>query len=225
MLRRKALGEEKPKIPDIAVRAMDRPITPPPVMAEHRQPTPQPPIEPEADISQEISDEVGALLDAAEQNSLPISEEEVGIPTAAEIARETVEFAQVAVPVTQPEVKKISVRSSDIASQLDALRELHTGKAGAYATTREIKKAKDSTEDVLNELLEASKGKERRITKKLKIRLDPSEIDIVKNLSLDFHLTGENFHKKFSNALSMNVEGKTNPKKITLEINLEILKK
>ena len=75
-------------------------------MAEHRQPTPQPPIEPEADISQEISDEVGALLDAAEQNPLPISEEEVGIPTAAEIARETVEFAQVAVPVTQPEDQK-----------------------------------------------------------------------------------------------------------------------
>jgi small GTP-binding protein len=224
MLRKKALGEEKPKVPDIAARAMDRPITPPPTMGGFRQPTPQPPIKPEADLSREISDEVGALLDAAEEKPLAISEEEVGIPTAAEIARETVEFAQVAVPVTQPAVKKISVRSSDVASQLDSLRELYTGKAGTY-TTKEIRQTKDTTTDVLNELLEASKNKERKVTKKLKIRLDPSELDAVKNLSLDFHLSGDEMHKKFSNALNVNVEGKLNPKKVTIEILLEILKK
>jgi signal recognition particle receptor subunit beta len=213
-LRKKALGEEKPKIPDIATRAMDRPITPPPVISGFRQPTPQPPIQQEVPIVKPV------------EAAVPISEEEVGIPTEAEIARETVEFAQLVAPVMEPaEVKKISVRSSDVGAQLDALRELYTGKAGAYASTKEIKKTKDTTTDVLNELIEAARNKERKVVKKLKIRLEPNEIEAIKTLSLDFHLNSETIHKKFSNALSVNVEGKLNPKKITLEIKLEILKK
>jgi small GTP-binding protein len=220
-LRKKALGDEKPKIPDIALRVKDRPMTPPPRIPGYRQPTP-PPHERVAEAGAQILHEPPA--EKAIETAMPIAEEEVAIPTEAEIARETVEFAQLAVPVTQTPVKKIAVRSSDIGSQLDALRDLYTGKAGAYAT-KEIKKTKDTTTEVLNELLEASRVKERKVTKKLKIRLDQPELDAVKNLALDFHLNGEGIHKKFSNALTVNVEGKANPKKITLEIFLEILKK
>jgi hypothetical protein len=146
------------------------------------------------------------------------------MPTPAEIAHETVEFSQVTLPGIQPAMKKIEVKSSDVALQLDALRDLYTGKAQPY-TTREIRKIKDTTLEALNELVEASRSKERKVTKKLKIRLDPTELEAIKSLSLDFHLAGDTLHKRFSNAMSVNIEGKSNPKKVTIEIKLEILKK
>ena len=123
-------------------------------------------------------------------------EAETAMPTPAEIAHETVEFSQVTLPGIQPAVKKIAVKSSDVASQLDALRDMYIGKAQTY-TTREIRKIKDTTLEALNELVESSKSKERKVTKKLKIRLDQAELEAIKTLSLDFHVAGETFTKDF----------------------------
>lgn len=226
-VRKKALGEEKPRIPETASRFAQWPRTHLPASSNQSEPAPQP-----SAVETQAGGSVDPLVRSIEPEAISeppiqasqVEEESAAMPTAAEIASETVEFSQEATPVTQPRVKKISVKSSDIAAQLDALRDLYIGKAYAY-TTKEIKKIKDTTAEALNELVEAAKSKERRVTKKLKIRLDASEIEAIKTLSLDFHLTGENLHKRFSNAMSVNVEGKTNPKKITLEIKLEILKK
>jgi mutual gliding-motility protein MglA len=233
-VRKKALGEEKPHVPERAAPRFPqypKPHTPAP------SPPPVPVVEPQAEaaavsFSEEVQQEtVDAIISKVEPEPIPESEPKAAsvepepvMPTPAEIAHEMVEFSQVTSPGIQPAMKKIEVKSSDVALQLDALRDLYTGKAQPY-TTREIRKIKDTTLEALNELVEASRSKERKVTKKLKIRLDPAELEAIKSLSLDFHLAGDTIHKRFSNAMSVNVEGKSNPKKVTIEIKLEILKK
>ncbi len=237
-VRKKALGEEKPHIPERAAPRFPqypKPHTPPPSPAPpvdvvQPQPQPQPgsSVSFEEQIRQEAS--IDSIISRVEPEPIPepqmaeALEPEPAMPTPAEIAHETVEFSQVTLPGIQPAVKKIEVKSSDIASQLDALRDMYIGKAQTY-TTREIRKIKDTTLEALNELVEASKSKERKVTKKLKIRLDQAELEAIKTLSLDFHLAGDSLHKRFSNAMSVNIDGKSNPKKVTIEIKLEILKK
>jgi mutual gliding-motility protein MglA len=229
-VRKKALGEEKPHVPERAASRFPqypKPHTPAPQPAPVAQPQPEPAVSFSEEVQQ---DTVEAIISKVEPEPIPESqtveaiEPEPVMPTPAEIARETVEFSQVTLPGIQPAMKKIEVKSSDVASQLDALRDLYIGKAQTYST-REIRKIKDTTLEALNELVEASKSKERKVTKKLKIRLDPAELEAIKSLSLDFHLAGDTLHKRFSNAMSVNVEGKSNPKKVTIEIKLEILKK
>lgn len=212
MLRKKALGEEKPRVPETATKPPEKPRTPmptpaPPPVAPPPVLTPQPPAA--AAAPQPAMSPMAALVSA------------LVIPTAAEIAKETVEFAELASPVTKPTLKKIAVKSADVAFQLDALRDMYTGK-GAVAKE---KKQRDVTLDSLAAILDATHSKERKITKKLKIQLDPAELEAVKNLSLDFHLDGGSVHKRFSNAISVSVEGKDNPRRLVLEIKLEILKK
>jgi hypothetical protein len=227
-VRKKALGEEKPHIPERAASRFPqwpRAHTPAPPVAAQTQP------EPSISFGEQIQQETSTDEIISKVEPEPISEPEAvetpmteAMPTPAEIASETVEFSQVTLPGIQAPMKKIAVKSSDVAAQLDALRDMYTGKAQPY-TTREIRKIKDTTMEALNELVEASKSKERKVTKKLKIRLDQAELEAVKTLSLDFHLAGDSLHKRFSNAMSVNVDGKSNPKKVTLEIKLEILKK
>ena len=233
-VRKKALGEEKPHVPERAASRFPQypkphttaPAAAPPITVA-AQPQPEPPLSFSEAIQQETVD---SIISKVEPEPIPETqtsqavEPEPAMPTPAEIARETVEFSQVTLPGVQPAMKTIEVKSSDIAAQLDALRDMYIGKAQTYST-REIRKIKDTTMEALNELVEASKSKERKVTKKLKIRLDPSELDAIKSLSLDFHLAGDSLHKRFSNAMSVNVEGKGNPKKVTIEIKLEILKK
>jgi len=118
------------------------------------------------------------------------------------------------------DVKKITVKSSDVGSKLDALRDMYTGK-------QKEKKQKE-LKDPFAALLGATGHKEESandVTKKLKIRLEPSEIDVIQNLSVDFHLTGGTIHKRFSNALNVQLEGKSNPKRVVLKVEIEILKK
>jgi hypothetical protein len=204
-LRKKALGEDKPKIPGAAKAPAPKAPTPAP-----GTPVPTPPVSAPAPASPAPADAAAAPK--------PITAK----PTDAEIAKETVEFSELATLTTKPEVKKIAVKTSDIGSKLDALREMYTG---SKPVTKE-KKPTTGPDQMLNDLLESARvSKEKKISKKLKIRLDPQEIDQIKNLSLDFHLTGDNIHKKFSNAIAVPVEGKGNPKKIALKIELEILKK
>lgn len=227
-VRKKALGEEKPRIPETATRFPQWPKAHTPAPQVAAQPQTQASVSVDDEIQQETSTE--EIIHRVEPE--PISEPQVAeidvpeptMPTPAEIASETVEFAEVTLPGIQAPVKKIAVKSSNIAAELDALRDLYIGKAQTY-TTKEIRKIKDTALEALNELVDAAKSKERKVTKKLKIRLDATELEAVKTLSLDFHLAGDNVHKRFSNAMSVNVEGKSNPKKVILEIRLEILKK
>ncbi len=235
-VRKKALGEEKPDIPARAAPRFPQypkthtppPPPAPPIAVDEPQSQPEPLVSFEDQIRQEAS--IDSIISKVEPEPIPeletaeALEAETAMPTPAEIAHETVEFSQVTLPGIQPAVKKIAVKSSDVASQLDALRDMYIGKAQTY-TTREIRKIKDTTLEALNELVESSKSKERKVTKKLKIRLDQAELEAIKTLSLDFHVAGDSIHKRFSNAMSMNIEGKSNPKKITIEIKLEILKK
>lgn len=237
-LRKKALGEEKPRIPEVATKPIpEKPkqMTPPPapqaaapaapskpaVPAEAPKPAPtiaapEPPTKPGiAPAPAPAAPAAPAMTPSHAATPVP----KPVMPTAAEIAKETVEFSQVATPAPKPAVKKIAVKTSDIALKLDALRDMYTGKPS------KDKKA-DAVLDTLSGLLDVKSSKEKRFTKKLKIRLEPSEVDLVKNLSVDFHLLGDNnLHKRFSNAMSIAVEGKSNPKKLVLEIRLEILKK
>ena len=191
MLRKKALGEEKPKIPEIAAKPAEKPRMPTPAPVVPIT-TVQPPL-PTDSPAQHAN--MAALIAA------------VRIPTAAEIAKETVEFAQINTPVTQPTMKKISVKSTDIGSQLDSLRDMYTGKPGSAKE----KKQRDTTMDSLAAILDSTKSKDKRVSKKLKIKLDAAEFDALKTLALDFHLDGETVHKRFSNAVSLPVEGKGNP--------------
>ena len=209
-LRKKALGEEKPRVPETATKPPEKPRTPSPVPAPRAAtPAPQTAPAPTAASAQPAPAGLAALVSA------------LVIPTAAEIAKETVEFSQLTTPATKPAMKKISVKASDIAFQLDALRELYTGK-GALAKE---KKQRDVTLDSLADILDATMSRERKVGKKLKIMLEQAELEDVKNLSVDFHLTGSSVHKRFSNAMSVSIEGKGNPKRVVLEIKLEILKK
>ncbi len=235
-VRKKALGEEKPDIPERAAQRFPqypKPHTPaptpaPPIAVAQHQPQSEPSVPFEEQIRQEAS--IDSIIARVEPEPLPepdmaeALEPEPAMPTPAEIAHETVEFSQVTLPGIQPAMKKIEVKSSDVASQLDALRDMYIGKAQTY-TTKEIRQIKDTTLEALNELVEASKSKERKVTKKLKIKLDQAELEAIKTLSLDFHVAGDSLHKRFSNAMSLNIEGKSNPKKVTIEIKLEILKK
>ena len=224
-LRKRALGEDRLRIPEIATKLIPekpRMATPPPP-ASVRPSTPAPP-----PVAAQVAPTVPPAsvpppargtqpqTTASPNEPAPV----LAVPTAAEMAKETVEFAQVAAPARKPEVKKIAVKTSDVALKLDSLRDLYTGKS--YST---VKEKKGQTIDPLSAWLETTKDKEKRIVKKLKIRLEPQEIEAIKNLSLDFHLSGGTIHKRFSNAMSVSVEGKTNPKRVTLEIKLEIVKK
>jgi hypothetical protein len=242
-LRKKALGEEKPRIPEVATKPIpEKPkqMTPPPApqapvpealsgpAAPSEPPRPAPAAAaPTPATKPGVAPTPAAVAAAAPAPAAPMAPPRAAtpapkpvMPTAAEIAKETVEFSQVAILATKPALKKIAVKTSDIALKLDALRDMYTGKP-----TKD-KKA-DAMLDTLSGLLDVGRSsREKRFTKKLKIRLEPSEIDLVKNLSVDFHLLGDNnLHKRFSNAMSISVEGKTNPKKLILEIRLEILKK
>lgn len=244
-LRKKALGEEKPRIPEVATKPIPekpkqatpfpapQPAAAAPAAAVPAKPAAPPaPLQPApaaaapapAPITKPGVAPTPAPVVPAPAAAMAMPERHTPapkpvMPTAAEIAKETVEFSQVATPAPKPAVKKIAVKTSDIALKLDALRDMYTGKP-----TKD-KKA-DPILDTLSGLLDVKRPSEKRFTKKLKIRLEPSEIDLVKNLSVDFHLQGDNnLHKRFSNAMSISVEGKSNPKKLILEIRLEILKK
>ena len=223
MLRRRALGEDKMKIPEIATK---------PIPEKPKMPTPVPPEMPAAPIS--TSQPVSANKPEAPvapspppvAASAPAFTPAPTLPTAAEIAVEKVEFAQVTSAAPKPDVKKISVQSKDVASKLDALRDMYTGKP----KDKKLKTEKDPLAALLSSSPKLVTGipKEERaneVTKKLKIRLEPSEIDVIQNLAVDFHLIGGNIHKRFSNALNVSLEGKSNPKKVLLRIELEILKK
>jgi mutual gliding-motility protein MglA len=222
MLRRRALGEDKMKIPEIATKPIpEKPKMPAPAPAEMPATaisTSQPVSlnKPEAPVA---SAPPPVVTGAAGTGVAPT------LPTAAEIAVEKVEFAQVTSAAPKPDVKKISVQSKDVASKLDALRDMYTGKP----KDKKLKTEKDPLAALLSSSPKLVTGpREERpneVTKKLKIRLEPSEIDVIQNLVVDFHLTGGNIHKRFSNALNMTLEGKGNPKKVLLRIELEILKK
>lgn len=131
-----------------------------------------------------------------------------------------VEFPQLAVATSKPTIKKISVEAAQIASKLDALRELYTGKQ-----TSNEKKDRDETLDALAEIVESAKNKEQKLNKKLKIKLEPKEIEDMQNLAVDFRVIGSSAEKRFSNALNMKIEGTGNPRKLVLKIELEISKK
>ena len=223
MLRRRALGEDKMKIPEIATK---------PLPEKPKIPTPVPSEMPAAPIS--TSQPVTANKPEAPLASTPppVGAAAAGtavaptLPTAAEIAVEKVEFAQVTSAAPKPDVKKISVQSKDVASKLDALRDMYTGKP----KDKKLKTEKDPLAALLSSsprLVTGTPKEEQanEVTKKLKIRLEPSEIEVIQNLAVDFHLTGGNIHKRFSNALNVTLEGKENPKKVLLRIELEILKK
>lgn len=222
MLRRRALGEDKMKIPEMATKPMpgksQTPAPPPmPKMPAAPISTAEPVAmnKPEAEGSAAPEPSVaGAGPAIAVSSSRPAV-----FPSAAEIAKEKVEFSQVATNAgIKPEVKKISVESKNVASKLDALRDLYTGKS-------KDKKPKSGTIDPLAALLSSREDQSNEITKKLKIRLEPGELEVIKNLSVDFHLTGGNIHKRFSNALNVVLEEKTSPKRVVLKIEIEILKK
>ena len=221
MLRRRALGEDKMKIPEIATKPMsDKPKMPTP------GPPPMPKMPAEA-ISASQQPSINNPEPVLSSAAAPVEPTETAanapaLPTEAEIATEKVEFSQVMTTAStpKPEVKKISVDSKNVASKLDALRDLYTGKP-------KDKKQKGGAADPLAALLGVSSREENanEIVKKLKIRLEPSEIEILQNLAVDFHLTGGNIHKRFSNALNVTLEGKSNPKRVLLRIEIEILKK
>ena len=222
MLRRRALGEDKIKIPEMATKPM-------PGKPEMATPAPPPfPKMPASPIS--TAEPVTMNKPEAEGAAVPdpsVAGPAVGvssgtpavIPSAAEIATEKVEFSQIATNAgVKPQVKKISVESKNVASKLDALRDLYTGKS-------KDKKQKSGSIDPLAALLASREDPSNEITKKLKIRLEPAELEVISNLSVDFHLTGGNIHKRFSNALNVVLEEKTNPKRVVLKIEIEILKK
>jgi mutual gliding-motility protein MglA len=213
MLRRRALGEDKMKIPEIATKPMpEKPRIPSGPLPAAAAPQVSPAV---PSVTHQPSNPIAnPAIEAAEPPAV--------LPTAAEIAKETVEFSQVMTTTTvpKPDVKKIAVKSSDVGSKLDALRDMFTGK-------QKDKKVKPGR-DPFAELLGAAASREENpneITKKMKIRLEPGELDVIQNLSMDLHLTGGTIHKRFSNALNMQLEGKSNPKKVVLRIELEILKK
>jgi small GTP-binding protein len=228
MLRRRALGEDKMKIPELATKpmpekaaAMATPAPPPPMPK-----MPAAPISTVQPVSSDRPEPPGAAapVEPVAAAAAPVGQAPSGtpaaLPTAAEIATEQVEFSQIAatVPSPKPVVKKISVEAQNVASKLDALRDLYTGKP-------KEKKQRSGGIDALAALLGSRDEKSNEVTKKLKIRLEPSEIEVLQNLSVDFHLTGGNIHKRFSNALNVVLEGKTNPKRVLLRIEIEILKK
>lgn len=229
MLRRRALGEDKMKIPEIATKPMpEKPRMPTPAPAEKPSAAmPASPISTSQPVSQGKPEAPGPASPAptvATASSTAVVAP--ALPTAAEIAIEKVEFSQVASAAPKPDVKKISVQSKDVASKLDALRDMYTGKA----KDKKLKTAKDPLAALLTggapKFVTSSKEESaNEVTKKLKIRLEPSEIDVIQNLAVDFHLTGGNIHKRFSNALNVTLEGKSNPKRVLLRIELEILKK
>jgi mutual gliding-motility protein MglA len=224
MLRRRALGEDKMKIPEIATKPMpEKPKieTPSPAVPN----IPAAPISTAQPVSENKPEAPGAPSPAqpaafAPSTAVPLGTVPSALPTAAEIAKEKVEFAETATTAPKPAMKKIAVKSSDIAAKLDALRGMYTGKP-------KDKKTKDER-DPLAALLGTATPKwefANEIAKKLKIRLEPAEIEVLQNLIVDFHLTGGTIHKRFSNALNVTLEGKSNPKRVLLRIELEILKK
>jgi signal recognition particle receptor subunit beta len=229
MLRRRALGEDKMKIPEIATKPMPEkpkiqtPPPPPPNVFMGASPisTSQPEFEnkPEAEGATSPAAEP-TLAASTEQN--PARAETIEAPTAVDIASEKVEFSQVkTVPASaKPAIKKIAVEAKNVASKLDALRDLYTAKP---KEKKQKSDARDQLAALLGEAVKEEKSNE--VTKKLKIRLEPGEIEILNNLSVDFHLFGGNIQKRFSNALNVPLEGKSNPKKLLLKIEIEILKK
>lgn len=156
---------------------------------------------------------------ATEKPQVVVAAPVVAIPADTVLPKD-VEFSQVATPSTKPTMKKISVEAADIASKLDALRDLYTGKQSSNE-----KKHRDEILDAFAEILESAKNKEQRLNKKLKIKLDPKELEDMKNLAVDFRVTGSSLEKRFSNALNMKIEGTGNPRKLVLKIELEISKK
>jgi signal recognition particle receptor subunit beta len=141
-----------------------------------------------------------------------------GVPSS-ELPKE-IEFLRSTTSNAKPSMKKISVQSSDIAAKLDALRDLYTGKS-----TPSERKERIETLSALDELVESAKNKETKVTKKLKIKLEPKEMEDINNLAVDFRLSGPSREKRFSNAVNVKIEGTSNPKKVLLKIELEILKK
>lgn len=207
MLRRRALGEDKVKIPEIATKPLppERSRTPVPASPPAAAGGPTP--------STVMPSSVPVSVPSAAAAPVAVS------PTQDEIASENVEFSEVPTQVAlkQPTLKKISVSKSDIASKLDALRDIYTA-----SPVSKGRKSANASLDALAELLGET---DKEVKKKLKIRLDPAELAVINNLSLDFHLTGGTLHKRFSNAMNVSVEGKSNPKKVVLKIEVEILKK
>jgi small GTP-binding protein len=155
----------------------------------------------------------------AEKPQVAVSAHVVAAPPETVLPKD-VEFSLLATPAPKPTMKKISVEAAQIASKLDALRDLYTGKQSSND-----KKGRDSTLDAFAEILESAKNKEQTLNKKLKIKLDPAELEDMKNLAVDFRLTGSSMEKRFSNAASMKIEGTGNPRKLVLKIELEISKK
>jgi len=218
MLRRRALGEDKMKIPEIATKPMPEK---PKILTPRPGATEIPPVPaPQASATESSAAPPQTSTAGAAATVGVVTIPPAALPTAAEIATERVEFSQVTTTAKKADVKKITVKSTDVGLKLDALRDMYTGK-------QKDKKPKGS-KDPLAELLGVRVPTGERasdVTKKLKIRLEPSEIEVLQNLSVDFHLTGGTIHKRFSNALNVPLEGKSNPKRVLLRIELEILKK
>ena len=224
MLRRRALGEDKMKIPEMATKPMPGK---PEVATPAPPPLPKMPAAPISTAEPVSTDRPEAEGSTAPEPAVAVTGPAIAassgtpavFPTAAEIATEKVEFSQIATNAgVKPKVKKIAVESKNVASKLDALRDLYTGKS-------KDKKQKTGSIDPLAALLASREDQSNEVTKKLKIRLEPAELEVIQNLSVDFHLTGGNIHKRFSNAVNVMLEEKTNPKRVVLRIEIEILKK
>src|SRR5207244_1505930 len=129
--------------------------------------TPEPIAASEQDSAPPASPTAGAA--SVTETAAPI------VPTSVEMAKEKIEFAEVAIPLPKPTVKKIAVKTSDIGSKLDSLRDLYTAKM-------ETKPKKAEKFDALS-MIFGTEAREKTVTKKLKIRLEPNEVEAVKNLA------------------------------------------
>jgi len=150
------------------------------------------------------------------------------------LEKEKVEFAEVAAEKAekaQVSVKKISLRSmEEIDKQLQALRE---ASLKIKPSQNEGKKfAEDAIESLLKPLTiskkeeEKPKEEEEEVYKKIRIKIDGADLEKIKKMSIDISLLGDNVRKNFSNALSVEFKQQPqNPKKVKLNLDIEVLKK
>jgi mutual gliding-motility protein MglA len=143
-----------------------------------------------------------------------------------DLEKEKVEFAEVTNEKAQKSsvaVKKISLRSmEEIEKQLQMLREEST----KPRTTPE--EGKKFAEEAIQSLLKpaTTAAEEEQVTKKIRIKIDGADLEKIKKLTIDLFLTGDAIRKNFSNALSVDLHGDPhNPKKVKLDLDIEIIKK
>src|SRR5262245_19929921 len=123
-VRKKALGEEKPHVPERAAppRFPQYPkpaaaTSPPPPAPVVQPPQPEPTLAFSEEVQQETVDAIISKVEPEpiipEPQTVEAIQPEPVLATPAEIAHETVEFSQVTSPGIQPAMKKIEVASSD----------------------------------------------------------------------------------------------------------------